>query len=68
MEDYIAQSTTAQMNYDELRDVVTAAWQPISDNTLQELIDRMPQRSQAVIDANSMHIPYYIGQEHPPLV
>jgi hypothetical protein len=58
MENFIARNTTAQTRYDELRDVVVATRESISDNALQELIDRMPERCQAVIDANGMHIPF----------
>ena len=60
MKDYIAQSTTVWTSYDGLRDVVSAAWQSISDNTLQEPIDRMPQRCQAVIDANGMRVKSFL--------
>ena len=41
--------------YTELRQRVTEAWNAIGQDLLGQLIDTMPQRCQAVIDANGGH-------------
>ena len=40
---------------DEIRRQVKEAWEAIGEETLEELLQTMPQRCQAVIDANGMH-------------
>ena len=45
-------------SYDQLRQRVTEAWEAIGEDLLEDLIDTMPQRCQAVIDANGMYIPW----------
>jgi transposase len=54
-----------QDNYDDeitgedtIRTAVWQAWNALPEAYLQELIESMPARCQAVIDANGMHIPY----------
>jgi transposase len=44
--------------YDAIRRAVTAAWDAVPDELLAELIESMPARCQAVIDANGMHTRY----------
>jgi hypothetical protein len=41
--------------YDELRAAIIAAWEAVPPAYLLELLESMPARCQAVIDANSMH-------------
>ena len=45
-------------NYDRLRDAVIAAWRAIPEAFLDDLIEEMGARYQAVIDANGMHTKY----------
>ena len=47
-----------QLSYDQLRVAVQEAWESISEGTLRELIDSMPARCQAVIDARGSHTKY----------
>ena len=44
--------------YDELRAAVLAAWEAVDGAFLTELLESMPARCQAVIDANGMHTRY----------
>ncbi len=41
-----------RMLYDRLREAVKAAWETIPQRCLDELLDSMHDRCQAVIDAN----------------
>lgn len=47
-----------QPSYDQLRVIVQEAWESISIEFLRELIDSMPARCQAVIDADGGHTVY----------
>lgn len=58
MKDYIEIHYPEKMSYDSLREAVIKAWDQVSEHTLQELIESMPARCEAVITANGMHIPY----------
>jgi len=63
MKDYIAAQypdleAGRQYSYDALRDIVQEAWDSISIELLNELIDSMPARCQAVIDANGGYTKY----------
>ena len=63
MKDYIERhypdlESGKQLLYDKLREVVREAWDSISIDDLRELIDSMPERCQAVIDADSGHTKY----------
>jgi hypothetical protein len=58
MKDYIARHFPEKLSYDQLRSAVKEAWDSIEDSKFQELLNSMPARCQAVIDANGMHIPY----------
>jgi hypothetical protein len=47
------------MTYDKLRKVVREAWDAVGGaEELQRLIRTMPERCQAVIDADGNHIPF----------
>jgi transposase len=45
-------------NYDDLRAAVRAAWEAVPVSYLQELLESMPARCQAVIDADGKHTKY----------
>lgn len=47
-----------QLSYDQLRIVVREAWDSIPSSYLDELIESMPARCQAVIDAKGGHTRY----------
>jgi hypothetical protein len=44
--------------YDELRTAILAAWEAVPTAYLTELLEGMPARCQAVIDANGEHTRY----------
>jgi DDE superfamily endonuclease len=44
--------------YNELRAAIIAAWEAVPTAYLLELLESMPARCQAVIDANRMHTRY----------
>jgi DDE superfamily endonuclease len=44
--------------YDELRAAILAAWEAVDSAFLLGLLESMPARCQAVIDANGMHTRY----------
>ena len=58
MKDYIEDNFPERMTYAQLRTAVRQAWDAITVDQLNELIDSMQARCQAVIDANGNHIPY----------
>lgn len=58
MKDWIQNNYDEKLNYDQLRDAVTAAWVQISEQFLNEFVDSMPARCEAVILANGMHTNY----------
>jgi hypothetical protein len=47
-----------QPTYEQLRGIVQEAWDLISVEYLRELIESMPARCQAVIDADGGHTKY----------
>ena len=47
-----------ELSYDQLRQLVRAAWDDIPGEFFEELIQTMPARCQAVIDAGGGHTPY----------
>jgi transposase len=47
-----------QLSYDQLREVVREAWDSITIEDLRELINSMPARCQAVINARGGHTKY----------
>lgn len=46
------------LSYDRLREAVQAAWNYITEETVKDIIDSMPARCQAVIDAGGGHTRY----------
>jgi transposase len=58
MKDYIAKHYPEKMSYDQLREAVKAAWEWFPKEELQELVQSIRDRCQAVIDAEGGHIPY----------
>lgn len=47
-----------QLSYDQLRAIVRAAWDAIPGDFLNDLINSMQARCQAVIEAGGGHTPY----------
>ena len=47
-----------KLSYDQLREAVRAAWDAIPSSFLDQQIDLMQKRCQAVIDAQGGHTPY----------
>jgi transposase len=47
-----------ELSYDRLREVVRAAWDAVPEAVLKDLIESMPARCQAVIDACGGHTKY----------
>ena len=45
-------------SYLALRTAILEAWNAVPKNYFEELLQQMPARYQAVIDANGMHIRY----------
>jgi len=58
MKDYLETIFPEQMTYPQLRKAVQEAWDSITVDQLNELIDSMHDRCQAVIDADGKQIPY----------
>ena len=59
MKDWIQEHYDDNLHgYDQLREAVTAAWNAVPEDYLNELLEQMPARCQAVIDANGMHTRY----------
>ena len=48
------------LSYDALREAITAAWAAIEEDYLEELLSTMPDRCQAVIDADGKHTRWWI--------
>ena len=59
MKDWIQNNYEKNLSYDQLRDAMTAAWEQISEQFLDELMDSMPARCEAVILADGMHTRYW---------
>jgi hypothetical protein len=58
MKDYLQDNFPEQMTYAQLRIAVQKAWDSITVDQLNELIDNMHNHCQIVIDANGMQTPY----------
>lgn len=58
MKDWIQDNRGEISGYDAIREALNAAWNALPAEFLQGLIEEMPQRCQAVIDANGMHTKY----------
>jgi transposase len=60
MKDWIQEHHNNNLRtYDGLRAAILAAWEAVDAAYLLELLQSMPARCQAVIDANGMHTRYY---------
>ena len=57
MKDYIENTFPERMTYAQLKRAVQEAWDSITTDQLNELIDSMHYRCQAVIDADGRQIP-----------
>ena len=58
IKNWIQDNYGERMTYLRLRQAVTMAWESIEQRRLDQLIDEMPARCQAVIDAQGMHTKY----------
>ena len=58
MKNYLQNNFSEWMIYSQLRAAVQEAWDSITVDQLNELIDGMHDHCQAVIDANGMHTSY----------
>lgn len=62
MKDWIGEqylkSYDRKLSYDQLREAIRAAWDAIPTEYLDQQIDLMQARCQAVIDAQGGHTPY----------
>ena len=58
MKNWIQEHYPERLTYTTLRKAVREAWDSISERRLNELLDEMPARCQAVIDANGMQTKY----------
>jgi len=58
MKDYLENMFSEQMTFSQLRVIVQEAWNFITVDQLNELIDSMHDRYQTVIDADGKQIPY----------
>ncbi len=55
MKDWIADNYPEKLSYDQLRAAVQEAWEVMTPETLMDLIQEMPKRCEAVIDAEGRH-------------
>lgn len=55
IKNYLQEHFGEKLSYDQLRAALEEAWESISHLFLNDLIDSMPLRCQAVIDANGLH-------------
>jgi hypothetical protein len=58
MKNYLQDNYPEVMGYDQLRAAVQDAWDKVRESEFRELIESMPARCQAVIDANGLFTPY----------
>ena len=58
MKDWIQDNYPDKLSYDRLRAAVREAWERVPDTYLNDLIESMGNRCQAVIDAKGMHTRY----------
>lgn len=49
-----------KLSYDSLRQASLKAWNAVDEEQLKRLIDSMEDRCEAVIQANDMHINYWL--------
>jgi hypothetical protein len=58
MKNYLQENYPEKMSYDSLRVAVKTAWEVVGASELDSLIAQMPDRCQAVIDANGLFTRY----------
>ena len=58
MKDWMQDNYPEKMTITQTRRAVQMAWEVVGDALFRELLDQMPARCQAVIDANGMHTKY----------
>jgi transposase len=58
MKDWIQNYRGEISGYDAIREALNSAWDALPEDFLEKLIQEMPARCQAVIDANGMHTKY----------
>jgi transposase len=59
MKDWIQEHYDDRLRgYDELREAIIAAWNAVPEAYLTQLLEEMPAKGQAVIDANGLHNRY----------
>ena len=58
MKNYLQDNFPENMSYDRLRDAVKEAWGTVGQHEFRELIESMPARCQAVIEANGLFTKY----------
>jgi hypothetical protein len=58
MKNYLQDHFPENMSYDRLRIAVKEAWENVGQFEFKELIESMPARCQAVIDANGLFTKY----------
>ena len=58
MKDYIMNNYDEKLSYDQLRVAVKAAWEAIPPELFEELIGKMGDRCQAVIDAQGKYVAF----------
>ena len=58
MKNYLQDNFQENMSYDRLREVVKEAWANVGLHEFRELVESMPARCQAVIDANGLFTKY----------
>ena len=58
MKNYLQDNFPENMSYDRLRDAVKEAWGTVRQHEFRELIESMPARCQAVIEANGLFTRY----------
>jgi len=58
MKNYLQDNFPENMSDDRLREAVKEAWANVGPLELRELVESMPARCQAVIDANGLFTKY----------
>jgi len=58
MKNYIQDNYSETLNYSNLRIAVKDAWEKVGEDEFKALIESMPARCQAVIDANRLFTKY----------
>ena len=58
MKDWIDDHYGERLGYDQLRSAVKAAWEAVPESHLNDLIDQLPARCEAVISADGLQTRY----------